>query len=378
MPITRRHFVQGIAAVATAATGVAAPTVLSANTGLTQLTDVLGRSIEVRLPVKRALLGVYIEDILAVVGPSLLDRTAAMSTATWRDWKNNQWKAYLSRLPALERIPDVGEVSDKSFSIEKAIAATPDVVILAAWQVDTLGPQVERLAAAGIPVVVIDFNAQTLERHLASTRLIGRIFGAEQRAEAIAAEYETAINDIRRRVAGSGQSRRRVYLELGIKGPGEIGNTYDKAMWGPMLDQAGGLNIAKGKVGNWGPMTAEGILAAQPEVIFISGGEWTNNKAALKMGFGASATEARSVIKGFVQRLGWTDLPAVKSGQVHAVAQGMIRSLHDYTQLQFIAKTLHPEAFTDIDPEASLHAFYRRWLPVEASGLFVLNNGASA
>jgi iron complex transport system substrate-binding protein len=373
MPITRRHFVQGISAV-----GVAAPTALSANTGLKQLTDVLGRSVEIRLPVKRALLGVYIEDILAVVGPTLLDRTAAMSTATWRDWKNNQWKAYLSRLPALERIPDVGEVSDKSFSIEKAIAATPDVAILAAWQVDTLGTQVERFAAAGIPVVVIDFNAQTLERHLASARLIGRIFGAELRAEAIAAEYEAAINDVARRVAVSRQPRRRVYLELGIKGPGEIGNTYDKAMWGPMLDQAGGLNIAKGKVGNWGPMTAEGILASQPEAIFISGGEWPNNKVALRMGFGASVTEARSVIKGFVQRTGWSDLPAVKSGQVHAVSQGMIRSLHDYTQLQFIAKTLHPEAFADIDPEASLQAFYRRWLPVEASGLFVLNSGASA
>jgi iron complex transport system substrate-binding protein len=367
--LTRRRFIAASAVAAMPSIAAAAPLLV---------TDALGRQIQLKGPAQRALLGVYLEEIAAVAGAEVFSRVAAMSTGTWRDWKNNQWKAYAAKLPLLERIADVGEVSDKTFSVEKAIDARPDVILLAAWQIDMLGAQVERFAAAGIPVAVMDFNAQSLERHGATARLIGRIFGTETRGEAIMAEYSSAIGDVHRRVAMSKMPRRKVYLELGIRGAAEIGNTYDKAMWGPMIEAAGGENIAKGKVGNWGPLTGEAILAAQPDVVFVSGGEWVNNKAALRMGFGMDAGEARAVMRQFAARPGWSALPAVRSGQVHAVSQGMIRSLHDYTQLQFMAKMLHPDAFADVDPEANLGAFYKRWLPVEPKGAFMLGTATSA
>lgn len=372
--IGRRRFVGGAAALV--ATGLARPA-LSQRAGIV-LRDVLGREVTLKGPVERAFLGMYIEDIIAIAGKDVLERTAALSTGTWRDWKSNHWKAYLPVLPALGTLPDTGEISDRTFSIEKLVAARPDVAIMAAWQVEMLGPQMDRLAAAGIPVVVVDLNAQTLDKHVATMRIIGRLFGREDRAERMAADYAAALEDIRRRVAGSRAPRRRVYLELGIKGPGEYGNTYDRAMWGPMIGLAGGDNIAAGKVGNWGPLTPEGVISAAPEAIFISGGEWVNNKVALRMGFGMAEAEARAVLRGFAARPGWKDLPAVREGRVHAVSQGMIRSVHDFTQAQFVAKMLHPEAFQDVDPLAALGEFYARWLPVAPAGTFMLGNALAA
>jgi iron complex transport system substrate-binding protein len=369
--ISRRSF------LATSIIGTFAAPALAAPRRV-ELVDVLGRKVSIRLPVRRALVGMYLEDVAAVAGSDVFDRMAAISTATWRDWKSNQWKAYAAKLPTLAGLADVGEIENKSFSMEKAIAAEPDVAILAAWQVESLGPQINRLEAAGVPVVVVDYNSQTVERHIASTLLIGRIFETEDRARALVTEYDTAVADVRRRVAGSKEPRKRVYLELGNKGPDEYGNTYDKAMWGPMMDAAGADNVAKGKVGNWGPMTAEGVIAAQPEVIFVSGGEWVNNRVALRMGFGMLESDVRSTLRRFAARPGWAEIPAVRGGRMHAVAQGMIRSLHDYTQLQFIAKQLHPDAFVDMDPLANLATFYRNWLPVAPDGVFMLANGASA
>ena len=64
----------------------------------------------------------------------------------------------------------------------------PDVVVLADWQYDVLKEEMPRFEKAGIPVVVVDFNAQTVERHTASAKLFGEIAGTPERAGQIAGE----------------------------------------------------------------------------------------------------------------------------------------------------------------------------------------------
>ena len=336
------------------------------------VTDPMGRQVAVPADARRILLGFYFEDFYAIGGANAYDRVVAISRSTWRGWRNSQWKAYVAVNPKIAKLVDVGEVDSGTFSIETAIAAKPDVAILAAWQFRALGEVVNKLEAAGIPVVVADYNAQTIEKHVTSTLMIGKILGQDERARKLADQYANAVSDVLARVAKSAAPRKKVYVELGNKGAGEYGNSYGKGMWGGVIDFAGGDNIALGKVENWGALNPEYVISSDPEAIFIAGSYWAKKKKAVLMGFGVTASQTRARLAPYTGRPGWSGIKAVKSGNVHALYHGGARTLYDFTFLQYVAKALHPKAFADVDPVANHRRFYETWLPVEATGTFTV------
>ena len=334
--------------------------------------DVIGREVAVALPAKRIVLGFYFEDFLSVGGPEAMDRVVGISKAAWKDWRPANWEAHLAVRPSLDQLADVGEVEVGTFSVEKVVALRPDLVILGDWQAKGLGSEFERLVGFGIPVVVIDYHAQTRERHLASTRLLGAVLGAEPRAEAIARDYEATLDDVRARVARAGRPEPRIYIELGNKGPPEQGVSYGEAMWGAIARTAGGANVTREVVRTWAPVSPEQVLAARPEVIVIAGSEWRRHATAQLMGEGIGAEEARIRLAGFTRRPGWSELPAVRSSRVHAIYHGASRTIMDHASLQYFAKVLYPDLFADVDPQANYLAFYDRWLPIRPRGTFMI------
>ncbi len=336
------------------------------------VTDTLNRKVEVPAHAKRILLGFYFEDFYAIGGENAYDKVVAISKPAWHDWRSSQWKAYVAVNPKIESLIDVGEADAGTFSIETAIAAKPDIAILAAWQFRALGEVVKKMEAAGIPVVVADYNEQTVEKHVISTLMIGKILGTEERAKKLADEYATAVADVVARVKKAGGEPQNVYIELAKKGAGEFGNSYGDTMWGGVIGLAGGKNIALGKVGNWGPLNPEYIIASNPKAIFLAGSYWTKAKNAVLMGFGVKPEETRKRMLPYTKRPGWKALTAVKTGEVHALYHGGARTLYDYAFLQYIAKVLYPEAFTDIDPIETHRKFYEKYLPVKADGVFMI------
>lgn len=342
------------------------------------VTDVKGRTVTVPKVPERIVLGFYYEDYLAIGGPGALDKVVALSLSTWKDWRPNQFAAYEKALPKLASIPDVGNTEDNTFSIEKVIAAKPDLLILAAWNYDALGEGIKQIEAAGIPIVTLDYNAQTVEKHVASTLALGKLLGTEARAEKLAENYKHAFEDIEARIKTAGPTTRKVYVELAQKGASEVGNSYGSSMWGALIDKLGGQNIAKGQIGNWGPLSPEYVLAQKPDLIFLAGSEWLNKPQAVIVGFGADPALARERMAAYVARPGWSDLPAVKDGGVHALYHGGARTLSDYVYAQYIAKQLYPEAFKDVDPAKNIRDYYDTWLPIKADGVFVLPYKAEA
>ncbi len=335
------------------------------------LTDLKGRSITLPDHPDRVLLGFYYEDFIAITGPGGIDKVVAISRAPWAEWRPMQWEAYKAVYPMIDSLPDVGDTETGTFSVEAAIAAAPDVALLAGWQFDALGEGVAQLEAAGIPVVVVDYNAQTLAAHLASTRVIGTLMGSEDRAGKLAALYEERITDTVKRVAAAGDAPKKVYVELARKGPAEIGNSYGNGMWAGTIELVGGANIARGQVENWGPLAPEYVLAEKPEVILLAGSEWLSSPEAVRVGFNADAAEVQARMLSYLTRPGWAGLPAVTSGEVHAIYHGGARSLSDFVFARYLGKVLHPEAFADVDPQAELAAYYAEWLPIPLDGIFV-------
>lgn len=335
------------------------------------VTDLKGRTVTLSDHPDRVLLGFYYEDFIAITGEGGIDKVVAISRAPWADWRPMQWEAYKAVYPQIETLPDVGDTETSTFSVEAAIAAKPDVALLAGWQFDALGEGVAQLEAAGIPVVVVDYNAQTLPAHLASTRVIGTLMGTEERSEKLAGFYEAMITDTQKRVAAAGDAPKKVYVELAKKGPAEVGNTYGNGMWAGVIDLVGGVNIAKGQIENWGPLAPEYVLAEQPDVILLAGSEWMSSPEAVRVGFKADAADAQAKMAAYLTRAGWADLPAVRSGEVHAIYHGGARSLSDFVFARYLGKILHPEAFADVDPQAELAAYYAEWLPIPLDGIFV-------
>ncbi|MEL6335380.1 MAG: ABC transporter substrate-binding protein [Pseudomonadota bacterium] len=359
------RFLQGLAGFAMTLS-LAAPTIADEVT----VTDTLGRTVTLAEAPDRILLGFYFEDFFAVGGPDAYDRVVGLSRAAWESWRGLQWQAYSAAVPRIAEIADVGEVEAGTFSLEAAIAAQPDVAVIAAWQYNSLGESVGRLEAAGIPVVVLDYNAQEVAKHVASTLVLGTLLGTEERAQRLADQYAAAVAEVEARVAAV-EDRPKVYVELGRKGRDEVDNSYGNTMWGRIVETAGGTNIAMDQVAKWGPLSPEYVIAQDPAVVFLAGSGWVSRDQAVVMGPGIEPSMTHGRMQPYLERPGWSGLAAVEAGEIHAIYHGGARTLYDFAFLQYIAKTLHPEAFADIDPQANLNAFFAEYMPIQFTGTYM-------
>lgn len=354
-------------------------TAMNAQAEIKTVHDVLGRDVKVDLPAKRVVLGFYYPDYIAATGADHFGQVVGISREFWEKFNPGSWALYSEKLPNLQTIADIGNVDRGTFSLEKTLAMKPDVVVLAKWQYDTLKAEMPRFEAANIPVVVVDYNDQSVENHTNSTKIFGQIAGTEQRANQAAKEYADGIADIQQRVKAAGSAKPKIYIEFGDKGPKEHSFTFGKNMWGAIADTVGGDNISKPFVENWGPINPEQVLVSKPDVIMISGTEVGMKQTdSMAMGIDISADEAQRRLKGFTTRNGWENLPAVKNNRVYGIYHVASRSLSDLASAQFMAKALYPDVFTDIDPEKTYMDFHEKYLPVKPSGTFFIQLGCGA
>jgi iron complex transport system substrate-binding protein len=338
-----------------------------------EITDAIGRKVKVQLPVKRVVLNFNFEEFTAVAGKENWSKVVGISRAPWEGWRPVIFKRYTQVIPNLQAMPDIGHSEDGTFSAEKIIALKPDVVFMAEWTFSALANARQQIEAAGIPVVVIDYNAQLLERHLVSTRVIGKIMGTSPRAEELASMYEREYNKIITRIASLKPStKKKVYVELGQAGPETVGNSYSGTMWGKIVTLLGAENIADGKLkGPWGPLNQEAVVVDDPDLIFIAGSSWVNKPKAVKTGYEATLEQTRASLMPYAKRELWAGMKAVKNKNVHAIEHGLCRTLYDFVAMQYMAKQLYPEAFKDLDPHLAFKNYHEKYLPVSYSGTWM-------
>lgn len=334
------------------------------------INDVLGRQVEVDVPAKRVILGFYAEDYMAIGTEQAFDNVVGLSVDTWKGWRPSSWDLYTNYRPSLKDIPDVGEVEAQTFSIEKVLSLKPSVILLADWQYKGLGVDVDRIEEAGIPIVVVDYNAQTLERHLKSTLIIGELTGQQKRAQKIAKEYKHTIESTLARIKAAHLPKPRTYVEFGNKGPSQYSFTYGKNMWGAMITMLEGDNIAAPFVEWWGPMNPEQVLASKPEVVFLAGTESGIKGDAIAMGQGVDRKLAVSRLLAYKKRAGWEQMPAGQNNRIYGLYQGASRTILDASMAQFMAKAMYPNLFKDVNPEQEYINFYKTYLPVTPTGTF--------
>ena len=342
------------------------------NSGTMEVTDLKGRTVTLPTNIERVVVTFNLEEYLAVTGEAGVDKLVGWSHKYWKGRRDDAYNAYTKALPALESIPDVGYNGD--ISIEAIISLQPDVVLASATgaNYNALEPAFDLLHQAGIEIVFFNFHKQTIETHQQSIQLIGKVMGQEERAAELARLYEEQMNLVYDRLKDRpDEDRPSVYMEFS-RGPSVIGNSWSEQMWGAQIRECGGVNIAAGQEGASVDVPAEQVLAANPDFIIMSGCLQSDDTDNVVMGYGADRELAREHLEAYKSRDGWSSLNAVKNNNMGAIYHDLSRHIFDFAGAQFLAKTLHPDLFADIDPEANLAKFFSDYMPVELDGVWTL------
>lgn len=338
-----------------------------------EVTDMKGRTVTLPANVQKVVVTFNMEEYFAVAGDAGIDLLAGWSHKYWKGRRQDAYDAFTAVYPQLADLPDVGY--NDSISIESIISLKPDVVLASATgaNYNALEPAFENLHAAGIECVFFDFHAQTIEKHTESIKLLGKILGQEERAEEIAEFYTEQMAVISDRLTDlADEDRPRVYMEFSM-GPDQYGNTWSEQMWGALIRECGGTNIAAGMEGASVEIAPEQILSSNPEVIIFTCSPREDVSDNVVLGYGADPALAAEHLEAYKNREGWADLDAVKNNNLGALYHDLSRHIFDFAGAQFLAKQIHPELFADLDPEANLAAFFEKFMPVELNGVWTLS-----
>ena len=117
----------------------------------------------------------------------------------------------------------------------------------------------------GLPYLLLDGRIDAVP---GSLRLLGRVLGDEKRGAMLADYYETALRDIKDRVAKvPAAARPRVYYG---RGPAGLQTGLAGSINVEVLDYLGARNVAGDAKGGLAQVSMEQILAWNPEVVFTS------------------------------------------------------------------------------------------------------------
>ena len=345
-----------------------------------EITDVTGRTVTLKKPAERVVLqwsgaGGPFFTISALMGKDTPKVIAGMDTSL-QDYRADMWKHFTAEMPELAKIPVVGTIGDKTFNVEQVISLKPDVIFIPVDLKEQYESDVKpKLDAAGVQTIYIDDHAEKLESHQKSIEAIGKALGKEERAAEISKFYTDRVTRVLDRVSKINKPKPTVYLEVGMNGPEEFGNSFSSNYsWGALATMAGADVITKDVIKKTSPINPEFILEKNPDIIMIMGSYWPKKPTSMRLGFEATEDSSQALLKAFTtERQGWSELKAVENKQVYSAHHGLPREVFDAAVFEYLAKTFYPEEFADVDPEATLKEFYDKFLPYSYSGIWFMH-----
>jgi iron complex transport system substrate-binding protein len=344
----------------------------------TEVTDVLGRKVNVPDKVERVVLG----EGRLIYAVALLDRDAPFKRIV--GWQNDlrlmdphTYDRYAARYPEVKRIPLIGQASEQSVSAEKILSLKPDVAV---FSIAGHGPTehsgvADLLEKAGVAVLFVDFRVKPIEDTPRSIALLGKALGREREAQAYVSFYESHLKRITTAVAGLPESARpKVFIEL-LAGVWQApGHTTGKGGMGDFIVAAGGRNIAANTVpGAIGDVSVEYVLQSDPDIYVASG----NRKPGVVLGAGMSATDAQASLRDVLGRPEFKDLRAIRSGNAHGIWHDFYNSPFNLIAIEALAKWTQPALFKSLDPSQTQNEVFNRFLNMGNNGSYFVTGAAA-
>ena len=291
-----------------------------------------------------------------------------------KKYDSQTWNRFARQFPQMEKIPSLGSGGPNAINPEQILALRPDVVILPslARYDDADLRLVSMLQAAHIPVVKIDLRVHLLKNTRRSVEIFGEVLNQQARASAFNHLYDTHMQVIHARLASYHGAKPSVLLQLHLGRRNECCVTAINGSLGELLNAAGGDNIAsKIQHGVFGRLSEEQVIAAQPDYYFATGFADNAAPGLLKLG---PEVDASTVVASFkqltAQQNGLRELQALHNGHAAAIWMNFYLSPWHIAATEFMAKTLYPQLFSDIDPEATLKKIFAEYLPIPYHGTY--------
>lgn len=251
-----------------------------------------------------------------------------------------------------EKVPGINELSTPyssgAINIEELAAARPDLIFLRASNLQDEG-ELEKLDGLSVPYVVVEYI--TMEDQKESIRVMGQALDKQEEAEAYLSYYDRTIAMVRERLSALPEEKRKtVYHSVNEAVRTDIPDTLSYQV----LEAAGCRNVVTGDEelrldGEKGYASVEQIYLWDPDLIL------TNEPAAWEY----FRTDAK-----------FSGLRAVREDAVFQLPVGLSRwahpgSLESPLAVLYIASTLYPEYFSEIDMSEEIRDFYKTFFRIE-------------
>jgi iron complex transport system substrate-binding protein len=209
-------------------------------------------------------------------------------------------------------------------NIEAILALEPDLVVVAPL---TSPEQILSLEDVGLQVFVVP-NPTSIPEMYDTLRLVARVTGHEEETESLIESLENRVAAVLELVEEA-DTTPLVFYQLDSTEPAAPWTSGPGTFIDSLISMAGGKNVAGGLEGAWVQISAEELIAQNPEVIMVGDAIWGITPEMV------------------AERPGWDMINAVVNGRVHPFNDDLASRpgprLVD--GLEEMARLIHPELF---------------------------------
>ena len=314
------------------------------------VTDQLGRTVAVPDKIDRAvILQHQTLDILIQLG--VTDKVVGIL---------EKWDKYLPGaakcIKNIDKMPTPGGL--KNVNMEALLALKPDIVFVTHYAPKDM---ISQISDAGIPVVAISLYAAGYEQTSKlnpelkdaekayneglkeSIEIIADIFGKREQGQKLINVIK-ANQDILKAHLGIVPEAERVRCYMARSNL----RTYGRGKYtSVIMERAGGVNVAAAEIVGYKEVSMEDVLRWNPEVIFI---QWRHRKVKDQL----------------VNDPAWKEVSAVKNKKVYICPEYVKPWGHCLPESMalgelWMAKTLYPEKFKDVDLDSMVQSYYKEF-----------------
>ena len=209
---------------------------------------------------------------------------------------------------------------------EKIIALEPDIIFVNTFSVFSAKNSLDSIKSAGLCVAVMP-NSDTLSGIEEDILFLGKVLKKEDGAKNIISEMKINIERIKS-IGDNMDDKKSVYFEIGA-----MPNLYTfgtNVYLDDMINIIGGSNVFSDR-NSWITISEEKVIYSNPDVIFTSV-DYVNNP-----------------VQEILNRKGWRNMNAIKNKEVYFTPSSSLPSHNIIKALLFMAKSLYPEEYKDIE-----------------------------
>ncbi len=222
----------------------------------------------------------------------------------------------------VQSLPKVGGMKT---NFEQIVALNPDLVLAAGITApDTL----KKLEDLKVTVAVVGSAKTTIDGVMSDIKLVGQMLGASDKAQQLTAAMQQKIDALKTKAA-SAKTKPKVYWELDATDPIKPFSVGPGNFISDIITLAAGDNVFANASSPFAQVSAEQVVAANPDVIILSDAAY---------GISPESVKARK---------GWDVIAAVKNNKVFPIDDSLVSrpGPRIVEGLEAALKLIHPELF---------------------------------